>query len=666
MTSNPPLISWFKDLTIADVPLVGGKNASLGEMYRELSSKGVVVPNGFAITAYAYRCLLAANPESTAKLNSLLEELDIHDMDVLASSGKAIRQLIKDMEFPHDLTAAIKDAYAVLSAEYEGAESGTDVAVRSSATAEDLPNASFAGQQETFLNIHGASELLHACRRCFASLYTNRAIVYRVENGFDHSLVALSIGVQKMVRSDQAASGVMFSIDTETACDATVLITGAYGLGENVVQGAVNPDEWLVHKQLLRDGYEPIVQRNVGAKKIKMVYALDAAAPVRNVVVPKSERVKLCLDDADVLALARMAVAIEDHYSAKAGCRRPMDIEWAKDGPTGKLFVVQARPETVHSQRSVTKIVTHSLVGNDVAPSDVLTRGAPVGDAIGSGTAKILRSASQLAEFKPGDVLVTGMTDPDWVPVMKLASGIVTARGGRTCHAAIISREMGIPCIVGTGDALTAIPNGTSVTVCCTGSSYAGAVLSGIKASSTREVDIGALPALPSTATQVMVNLASPSLALASAFLPVAGVGLAREEFIIANHIRVHPLALIGFPHNKAGADPDTADAVAALLGSRYADCPEAFSSTSWPKALGSLPLLSTRARLSSASPTLSRTSTRASSAACSTSRSRRTRCLASAARRGTTTRATARRLSWSALLSPSCATSWASQTSRS
>jgi len=425
MSKEKEFVLWFDRLTIEDVPLVGGKTASLGEMHQSLASKGVRVPGGFAITAQAYRHLLESS-QAMDKIRDILADLDTRDMENLANRGRRIRSLIRNLEFPVDLRQAIAKAYHQLEAQYG---KNCDVAVRSSATAEDLVDASFAGQQETYLNIHGIEEVIEACQRCFASLFTNRAISYRVDKGFDHFSVALTVAVQKMVRSDLACSGVMFSIDTETGFKDAVYITGAYGLGENVVQGAVNPDEWYVFKPTLKLGFKPIIMKKVGEKAIKMVYTADAKQPTKNVAVPEADRKRLVLMDAEVLELARMACTIEDHYSAKAGFHKPMDIEWAKDGLTGELYIVQARPETVHSQKDMSTLKKYVLTGT----GEVLVTGKSVGELIGRGKVNIIKDSQMIKNFRKGEVLVTDMTDPDWEPIMKIASAIVTNRGGRTC-----------------------------------------------------------------------------------------------------------------------------------------------------------------------------------------------------------------------------------------
>ncbi|NWH05820.1 phosphoenolpyruvate synthase [Desulfobacter latus] len=530
-----PLVAWFKDLSIDDVPLVGGKNASLGEMYRNLTPKGVSIPNGFAVTAHAYTYLLKKS-KAMDKIREILSDLDTHDMDNLQERGARVRNLIRSQEFPDDLYQEIAKAYAQLEEEYG---KNVDVAVRSSATAEDLPDASFAGQQDTFLNIRGVEDLVDACHRCFASLFTNRAISYREDKGFDHFSIALSIAVQKMVRSDLASSGVMFSIDTESGFQDAVFITGAYGLGENVVQGAVNPDEWYVFKPTLKQGFKPIIMKKTGGKAIKMIYTTDAKQPTKNVAVPDEDRRRLVLNDDEVVELGRMACTIEDHYSATAGYLKPMDIEWAKDGETGKLFIVQARPETVHTLKDKAVLREFHLKEK----GDVVCTGQSVGELIGQGGVNVIKSAQMISQFRKGEVLVTDMTDPDWEPVMKIAGAIVTNRGGRTCHAAIVSRELGIPCIVGAGSATTRMQTGQDVTVDCSQGST-GYVYDGLLPYEIEETD---LETLPKTKTKIMLNLASPEQAFEKSFIPNHGVGLAREEFIINSYIKIHPLALLRY-----------------------------------------------------------------------------------------------------------------------
>jgi len=532
---NKEFVLWFDQLGIEDVPMVGGKNASLGEMYRILTPQGVLVPNGFAVTAYAYRYLLDKT-SAVQKIRNILADLDTTNMDNLAERGHKVRELIRNLEFPQDLKDAIYEGYKHMCIQY-GPD--CDVAVRSSATAEDLPDASFAGQQETYLNIRGPESLIDACKKCFASLFTNRAISYRVDKNFDHFNIALSIAVQKMARSDIGASGVMFSIDTESGFSDAVFLTAAYGLGENVVQGAVNPDEYYIHKPTLKQGFKPIISKVVGEKAIKMIYTSDQRHPTKNIDVALAERKKFALTDDEILTLAKWACIIEDHYSQKAGHFKPMDMEWAKDGQTGQLFIVQARPETVHSQKDKNKLAKFVLKEK----GKVLVSGKSVGELIGSGDVNIIKDVHNINKFKKGQVLVTDMTDPDWEPIMKIASAIVTNRGGRTCHAAIISRELGIPCVVGTHTGTELLKNGEIVTVDCSqgddGFIYQGAL--------KFEQEITDLGQLPKTKTKIMMNLGNPEQAFEQSFIPNDGVGLAREEFIINSSIKIHPLALMNF-----------------------------------------------------------------------------------------------------------------------
>jgi len=540
----------FADLGISDVPQVGGKNASLGEMFRELSGEGIKVPNGFATTAHAYRYYIEHNGLHE-RIAGALDALDKNDVDALAATGARIREWIIHGEMPDDLAAEIHAAYEELAAEY-GPD--PDVAIRSSATAEDLPDASFAGQQETYLNIRGVDNLLGSCKRVFASLFTNRAISYREDKGFAHMDVALSVGVQKMVRSDQAASGVMFTLDTETGFRDVVFITASYGLGENVVQGAVNPDEFYVFKPTLATGHRPILKRQLGSKLLKMVYGEDAVAGVstRNVEVPSGERARFCLSDDEVLALARYGVAIENHYSEKAGRAMPMDIEWAKDGRSGELFILQARPETVES----TKTTAVQEVFRLQQRGEIVIQGKSVGAKIAAGTARVIMEAAHMNELQAGEILVTDITDPDWEPVMKIAGAIVTNRGGRTCHAAIVARELGIPAVVGCGDATARIATGAPVTVSCA-EGDSGLVYRGLLPFTKEQVDLGAL-AKPKT--HIMLNLANPQIAFEVSKLPCDGVGLARLEFIINTSIRIHPKALLHYaeldPAVRARIDP--------------------------------------------------------------------------------------------------------------
>lgn len=532
-------IRFFSELTLDDLALVGGKNASLGEMVQALASKNVPVPEGFAVTAEAYRELLDAN-QLTAKIAAEMQALNPDDKNDLATRAKRVRNWIYAAQWPAEMVNQLHQAYARLQAE-SGLGDQLSLAVRSSATAEDLPNASFAGQQDTYLNIQGEADLLEACKRCFASLYTDRAIHYRIDRGFAHEQVALSIGVQRMVRSDLASSGVIFTLDTETGFDQVVFITAAWGLGENVVQGAVDPDEFYVHKPTLAQGFEQVLKRHKGTKKIKMVYAAGAAkSPVRNVPTSRAERNRFCVTDADVITLARYAMIIEDHYSTQAGYQKPMDIEWAKDGLTGELFIVQARPETVISQKNKAIQRDYRLAHScDEMP---LVTGRAVGSKIGQGRVRVIKDLSELSSFKTGEILVSDTTNPDWEPIMKMAGAIVTNRGGRTCHAAIIARELGIPAVVGCENATEHLSTGLDVTVSCAEGEQ-GKIYPGLLDIEVTETDLSELP-LP--ATLIMLNLGNPELAFAYAHLPVAGVGLARMEFII-NGIGVHPQALLDF-----------------------------------------------------------------------------------------------------------------------
>lgn len=529
------VIRWFDQVGIEDVPIVGGKNASLGEMYQELSCQGVKVPNGFATTADAFRYFLN-DSGLEEQIAQLLDGLDTDDIAELRKCGRLTRDAILSAEMPKSLEEAIFEAYRKLSAE---TGHPVDVAVRSSATAEDLPDASFAGQQETYLNVQGERALLEACRRCFASLFTDRAISYRVDKGFDHNKVALSIGVQRMVRSDVGSSGVMFSLDTESGFRDAVLINAAYGLGENVVQGAINPDEYYVFKTTLRAGHRPILKKALGSKEFKMIYDVGGGKLTKNVPVAIDDRNKFVLGDDDILTLANWACVIEDHYSAKRGEPSPMDMEWAKDGITGELFIVQARPETVQSQRSFETLETFRLAES----GRVLVQGRAVGEKIGHGRVHIIRDVHDMEQLIEGEVLVTEKTDPDWEPIMKRAAAIVTNRGGRTCHAAIVSRELGVPAIVGCENATELLENNAEVTVCCaegdTGNVYAGHL--------HYDVEKTPLVEFQRPRTQVMMNVASPDEAFSLSMIPNDGVGLARMEFIINHYIKVHPLALLRF-----------------------------------------------------------------------------------------------------------------------
>ncbi|MDX2214357.1 MAG: phosphoenolpyruvate synthase [Oculatellaceae cyanobacterium bins.114] len=550
------LVLWFEQVGIADIPLVGGKNASLGEMIQQLTAKGVNVPTGFATTAYAFRYFIQ-RAGLDERLRQLFADLDVEDVRNLQDRGRQARSMILNTPFPAELEAAIVDAYIKLCERYGAADdlcdrlnvadqeecrrysNEIDVAVRSSATAEDLPDASFAGQQETYLNVHGIQSVLESCHKCFASLFTDRAISYRTIKGFDHFAVALSVGVQKMVRSDLASSGVMFSIDTETGFKNAALITAAYGLGENVVQGAVNPDEYFVFKPTLKQGFRPILEKRLGSKEIKMVYDLGGSKLTKNVPVSVHERHQFAITDDEILKLAEWACIIEDHYSAVRGTDSPMDIEWAKDGLTNQLFIVQARPETVQSQKSGSVLKSYKLNGT----GDVLVTGRAVGEMIGQGSARVILEVHKIEEFRSGEVLVTNKTDPDWEPIMKKASAIITNQGGRTCHAAIIAREMGIPAIVGCGNATGLLKTGQEVTVSCA-EGEAGRVYAGLVPFEIQETQLDSLPV---TRTKILMNVGNPEEAFGLSSIPCDGVGLARLEFIIANHIKAHPLALMHF-----------------------------------------------------------------------------------------------------------------------
>ncbi len=532
-TKEKSLILWFDEIGINDIPLVGGKNASLGEMMQQLTPKGINIPNGFATTTYAYRYFMETAGLET-KLRQIFADLDVEDIKNLQQRGKKARALIMNTPFPAELERAITISYETLCYLYS---QDTDVAVRSSATAEDLPDASFAGQQETYLNIHGIKSVLKAAHKCFASIFTDRAISYRTVRGFDHFDVALSVGIQKMVRSDLATSGVMFSIDTETGFKNAALITAAYGLGENVVQGAVNPDEYLVFKPTLREGFRTILNKRLGSKAVKMVY--DGGNSTKNVPVPERKQQQFALSDDEILQLAQWAIVIEDHYSQVRGSYTPMDIEWAKDGNDDTLYIVQARPETVQSQKSSHVLHTYQLQEK----GKVLVTGRAVGQAIGQGNVRVIQDTDKIDEFQAGEVLVTNKTDPDWEPIMKKASAIVTNQGGRTCHAAIIAREMGIPAIVGCENATELLRNSSEVTVSCA-EGEVGVVYEGLLPFQVVET---VLDDIPETRTRILMNVGNPEEAFRLSAIPCDGVGLARLEFVIANHIGVHPLALLNF-----------------------------------------------------------------------------------------------------------------------
>jgi pyruvate, water dikinase len=576
-TKQKALVLQLTEVGMADLGLVGGKNASLGEMLQNLSTQGVNVPTGFATTAAAYRYFMQA-ADLEPKLRHLFADLDVDDVSNLQQRGKQARSLILQTPFPEELKQAIAEGYQSLCERY-GPD--TDVAVRSSATAEDLPDASFAGQQETYLNIQGLPGLLQACHCCFASLFTDRAISYRQLKGFDHFDLALSVGVQKMVRSDLATSGVMFSIDTETGFRDAALITAAYGLGETVVQGAVNPDEYLVFKPTLKQGFQPILAKRLGSKEIKMVYDQGVSRLTKNLRVPGRLRGQFALSDREILTLANWACLIEEHYSNLRGTYTPMDIEWAKDGITQDLYIVQARPETVQSQKNQNVLRSYRWLkqsetaekspeeNNLPSLATPLVVGRAVGAMIGQGPARVILDLDQIQQFQPGEVLVTSRTDPDWEPIMKKASAIVTDQGGRTCHAAIIARELGIPAIVGCGNASTILKTGQAVTVACAGGEE-GRVYSGLLPFTVEEV---ALDNLPQTRTQILINIGNPEEAFSLATIPNDGVGLVRLEFTIANQIQVHPLALINFDQ----LEDATAKAQIAELTALYRDKSEYF-----------------------------------------------------------------------------------------
>jgi pyruvate,water dikinase len=547
-------VKWFEDLKIEDVPSVGGKNASLGEMIRNLGERGVSVPGGFAVTAYAYKYMIE-KAGIDARIKEILSDLNTHDVHNLAERGQKIRDLIKNTPIPSELEESIRNQYREMENRYG---QNVDVAVRSSATAEDLPDASFAGQQETFLNVRGEDQLIQKVRECFASLFTNRAISYRVDKGFDHFSVYLSVGIQKMVRSDLASSGVMFSIDTESGFSDAVYITGAYGLGENVVQGAVNPDQFYVFKPTLNQGYKPILEKKLGTKELRMIYGENGTEQQQ---VNEENKKRFVINDDEILTLAKWACIIEDHY------RKPMDIEWAKDGESGKLFIVQARPETVHSQKDVAKLQTYVLEEK----GNIIVEGEAVGSKIGQGDVNVIEDAKDIGRFQKGQVLVTDMTDPDWEPIMKIAGAIVTNRGGRTCHAAIISRELGIPCVIGTGNGSEKMTKGQQVTIDC--SQGVGRIYDGLLKYRVDEVE---LDNLPRTKTMIMMNVGTPEKAFQQGKIPNDGVGLAREEFIINSHIGIHPLALLEFDSLKQRTNEDAriADAV-KKIEERSAEYPD-------------------------------------------------------------------------------------------
>ena len=522
-------IKWFKDTRIKDVPTVGGKNASLGEMYSQLTKKGIKIPNGFAVTAEAYRHFLKQN-KLDKKIYQLLRGLSAKDVHKLAQVGQQIRSMIIASKIPEKVQKDILIAYNQLNS-----KTLADVAVRSSATAEDLPTASFAGQQESYLNVQGEKELLIAVKKCYASLFTNRAISYRVHQGFKHEEVALSVGVQKMVRSDKASSGVMFTLDTESGFEGVVLVNGSWGLGENIVKGRVNPDQFFVFKKTLEQGFPSIISRRLGSKEKKLIYATANHTVQKTVSV--QDRQKFCLSDKEVIRLAKWALIIEKHYG------HPQDIEWAKDGRTGELFIVQSRPETIHRKANHT-IEEYQLKRR----GKVLTEGLAVGEKIGAGKARVMLSPKEMKKFKHGEVLVTRITDPDWEPLMRVASAIVTEQGGKTSHAAIVSRELGVPCVVGTGNATRVIKTGQPITVSSAEGEH-GFVYQGILPFNIKKTELKKLKPIK---TKIMMNVGEPDSAFKFSFLPNDGVGLAREEFIFLNHIKLHPLALINYKNQSA------------------------------------------------------------------------------------------------------------------
>ncbi len=545
---NREFILWFKEISIKDVPLVGGKNASLGEMFTQLTSKGVNVPDGFALTVNFYWKFIKANGLDK-KLSAFFKELDSKSIKSVQEIGRKTRNAIMLSSFPDTLQKELFKAYSQLSQKYGSASSpqaGPDVAVRTSGVAEDMPNASFAGQFETYLNIVGEKNLLEAVKKCFTSFFTDRAIAYREEMKINHLKTGLSVGVQKMVRSDLGAAGVMFSCDTESGFADVVLINASYGLGENIVKGQVDPDQYYVFETTLKKGFKPILEKKLGTKLVKMIYNKDSQKPTKNIPVSQKDRQKFSLSDQEILKLAEWSVLIEEHY------KRPMDTEWAKDGRDGKLYIVQARPETVQSRKNVNVLEEYVLdkskipawsAGRQNLKSKILVRGLSVGNKIGQGRANRIMNVNDIEKFKKGGVLVTDMTDPDWVPAMKLASAIVTDRGGRTCHAAIVSRELGVPCVVGAGNATKIIKTGKEITVSCAEGEQ-GYVYEGLIPFKIKRTDISKVG---KTKVKILMNLGEPSQAFTLSFIPNDGVGLAREEFIIANEIKIHPLALINY-----------------------------------------------------------------------------------------------------------------------
>jgi len=530
-------IIWFNEISKEDVSLVGGKNASLGEMICHLTPKGINIPDGFATTSLAYYDFLKKTGLKN-KIEEILKDIDFSNIKMLGEKGRTIRKLIIRSELPSELKDEIIRFYRLLSQKYNERE--TDVAIRSSATAEDLPNASFAGQQESFLNVRGDNEVLEAVKKCFASLFTDRAIAYREEMKFDHLKIGLSVGIQKMVRSDLGSSGVMFSCDTESGFGDVILINASYGLGENIVKGKVDPDQYYVFETTLKQGFTPILEKKLGTKSVKLIYNPKSKKnPTKNISVSKKERENFVLTNEEILTLAKWSLIIEEHY------KRSMDMEWAKDGRDGKLYIVQARPETVQSRRNINVLEEYLLDKSKIKNQKlkVLVEGLSVGNKIGQGKIKKIMNVKDINKFKKGEILLTDMTDPDWVPAMKIASAIITDSGGRTCHAAIVSRELGVPCVVGTGNATRILKSGDYVTVSCAEGEI-GKVYKGIFPFEIRKTDISKIKKPP---VKIMMNLGEPDQAFKLSFLPNDGIGLAREEFIIANKIKVHPLALLNY-----------------------------------------------------------------------------------------------------------------------
>jgi pyruvate,water dikinase len=533
---NDPFILWFEDISMDDVAQVGGKNASLGELIRDVEPQGVRVPHGFAVTAAAYYHYLKETGLDTF-IETTLKDLNTRNLKELSRCGKLVREKMRSTRLPKDLEQAITEAYTKMEQQYG---KNTDVAVRSSATAEDLPGASFAGEQETYLNIRGSKDVVRAAIWTIASLFTDRAISYRADKGFDHMKVALSVGVQKMVRSDKGASGVMFTVDTESGFRDIVVVNATYGLGEMIVQGHVTPDEYLVSKSRIGIAPSPIILKKLGTNLKKMIYdtGKSAVEQTKIVATPEADTKRFVLTDEEILTMATWGAIVEKHYSERAKKWTPMDMEWAKDGISGELFLVQARPETVQAERDYSKLIEYKVTGQ----GKELARGISVGSKAASGVAHLILSPKQIKEFKKGEILVTTMTDPDWEPIMKMASAIVTDKGGRTSHAAIVSRELGLPAIVGTGNATKVLKTGMLITADASGS--AGSITAGKAKIVVNEHSLGTLP---KTTTKIMVNIASPDIAFEQSFLPVDGVGLAREEFIIASNIGVHPLAILNY-----------------------------------------------------------------------------------------------------------------------